>query len=152
MNKHHKRYYFVLFSRVMEISAAILFSYWVYASIMMGEAWYFTLIYGIAVGTNIWSFYMGMRRNVVQFVYRRIRECPNCDSREYFIVDTLDFRTSSRIQCAIVHCAQCNLSTVFSCKCTPDRCEFRVDCLAIPTVRVPFLYPRKWVGLEIDED
>lgn len=148
MNKLHKRYYFVLACRVLEILSILLFSYWVYYSIKMGEGWCFTLIYCIAVGTNAWSFYMAMRRNVVQFVYRRICECPNCDSREYFIQDTLDFRTSPRIQCAIVHCAHCNLTAVFSCKCTPNRCEFRVDCLAVPTVHVPFMYPRKWVTIE----
>jgi len=150
MNKHHKRYYFILICRATEVAAVLLFSYWAYISILTGEGWYFTLVYLVAVGTNIWSFYMASRRNVVQFVYRRIRECPNCDSREYFIEQTLDFRTSPRVQCAIVHCAHCNLSTVFSCKCTPERCEFRVDCLALPTIRVPFLYPRKWVSIEPD--
>lgn len=144
MGNRSQRFYFIISCRVLEVASAALFAYWMVVSVQQGEAWYFTLIYLIAIITNMGSLYISLRRNVIQFVFRRVRLCPNCNSYEYFIQDTLSFRTSSRVQCALVFCAHCNLSTVFTCKCTPARCEFRVDCLTLPQVHVPFLYPRRW--------
>jgi hypothetical protein len=148
MSKLHNRYYFILFSRATEVGATLLFTFWVYDSILKGDPWYLIVVYSLAAAANSWSFYMGMRRNVVQFVFRRVHNCPGCNSFEYFIEYTLSFRTSSRVQCAIVHCCKCNDTSVFTCKCTPARCDLRVDCLTMAQIRVPYLYPRQWVGIE----
>lgn len=135
------RYYFVLASRIFELTAICLFIHWAYAG-WTRQPWYFTSLNLFAAATNGLSFFMAMRRNAAQYVYRVAKECPNCDSNTFFIEEVLQFRTSKRAQCVFIHCAMCDLTSVYSCKCTPERCDFRIACLAMPTIHVPFVPPR----------
>jgi hypothetical protein len=148
MSNPRARYYFLLGSRIFEIAAVVLFLYWAYTAWWI-QPWYYTTLNLFAAATNGLSFYMAMRRNAAQFIYRSNLRCPICGSNSFFVIDVQRFKRSKRSQCAFAQCTSCDSTSVYSCKCTPERCEHRVECLAIPTHHIPFFYPLEWKPIAI---
>lgn len=112
---------------------------WSFIEFHDGHLWWAGYYFLVAF-LNQYTAFMRSRRDACQYVFRQALCCEFCADSAPRSFQTLEFRTSKRTQCVFVKCSKCHYTAVYSCKCTSNRCEFRIECLSMPTHKVPFTY------------